>query len=184
MSRPRRTSLPRQRDHRQFLLRLGSVHLAGGRALLLHQVGRGRHHLGALLGTGPSMSCLGRKSSPRPPPRRRAGRRRRKKSFARSFRRRSNASAIRRSNRPNHPTFKSPPAGNNCGVWVQSVQQRIPGVLRTHCPQFPTASFRLRDGVSTRFALGGMGLSGRKRTGPLVFTSGPVNWESILIQKP
>lgn len=52
-----------------------------------------------------------RTSSPSPaPPRRRTGRRRRKKSFVRSSRRRSNASAIRRSNRPNHPTFKSPPA--------------------------------------------------------------------------
>ncbi|MCX6880525.1 MAG: Eco57I restriction-modification methylase domain-containing protein, partial [Verrucomicrobia bacterium] len=38
----------------------------------------------------------------RHPPRRRPGRRRRKKSFARSFRRRSNASAIRRSSRPFH----------------------------------------------------------------------------------
>jgi len=49
--------------------------------------------------------------SPSPaPPRRRAGRRSRKKSFVRSSRRRSNASAIRRSNRPNHPTFRTPPA--------------------------------------------------------------------------
>ena len=38
------------------------------------------------------------------------GRRHRKKSFVRSSRRRSNTSAIRRSNRPNHPAFKSPPA--------------------------------------------------------------------------
>jgi hypothetical protein len=51
----------------------------------------------------------GRKFTPAPP-RRRTGRRCRKKNFDRSSRRRSNASAIRRSHRPNHPAFKSPPA--------------------------------------------------------------------------
>lgn len=44
---------------------------------------------------------------PPAPPRRRPGRRRRKKSFARSFRRRSNASAIRRSSRPFHRLYNA-----------------------------------------------------------------------------
>lgn len=52
-----------------------------------------------------------RTSSPSPaPPRRRTKRRRRKKSFVRSSRIRTNASVIRRSNRPNHPAFRTPPA--------------------------------------------------------------------------
>lgn len=68
-----------------------------------------------------SQTLLGKKILPRPL-RGRTGRRRRKKSFARSSRRRSNESAIRRSNRPFHPAFKSPPAPVTCYFFINSLK--------------------------------------------------------------